>query len=154
MPLWCFHSSRTLSRQMVDIVTHDGVCAVAFVRRGRKKKNRGKDSNVLWEEYVTLLVSLGADSPQGRKHCRRRRQAWEVAEKGKEMMRWRRDEGRRREGIWYPEKLPGVQMCRPEYERCREHLVFTVRLKRCIYLMMLEVVWSCVGYIAQQSLIT
>lgn len=155
MPFWCFYSSRTLSREMVDVVTHDCVCAVAFVRRGGggKRGKAWKSSNVLWEESVTLLVSLGADSPQGRKHCRRRRQAWEVAEEGKEMMRWRRDEGGGgRESYTLKNSL--VCRCAGLNMKCREHLVFTIRLKRCIYLMMLDVGWSCLGYIAQHSLIT
>lgn len=50
---------------------------------------------------MTLPVSLGATSPQGRKHCRRR-QALGLAEEGREMMRRWRDGGRR-EGILYPE---------------------------------------------------
>lgn len=75
---------------------------------------------------MTLPVSLVAASPQARKHCRRR-QAWELAAEGGEMMRGRGD-GRRREGILYPENSLVCRCCRPECKGYKECSVFTVHL--------------------------
>lgn len=112
-------------------------------KRGRKvwEKKWEWESNVLWEESVTLPVSLGASSPQGRRTLQKKT-GLGTGRRGK-----RDDETteRRREGVEGILYSENSQVCRcadlnvRDCNSCREHLVFTEHLKHCITTLYLTI---------------